>query len=57
MGAWGENFYREMELALTEELSRKVKVEQTQGEKGTLTIAFYSKEELAELAQRLTKQK
>jgi len=57
LGAWGENFYREMELALAEELSRKVKVEQNQTGGGTLTIAFYSKEELAELAQRLSGQK
>ena len=50
--AWGENFYKEMEIALSVELGRKVQVHQ-QGKKGTLTIEFYNKEELADLAQRL----
>ena len=53
MGSWGENFYREMELALAEELARKVKIEKIKGEKGKITIEFYSKEELNEIAYRL----
>jgi ParB-like partition proteins len=54
--AWGENFYKEMELALTAELGRKVQV-QPQGKKGRLVIEFYNKEDLTDLAQRLAKSK
>ena len=42
-----------MEIALREELHRKVKIV-SDGEKGTLQVDFYGKEELRELAERLT---
>lgn len=47
-----DSYYAEMEIALREELHRKVKI--TPNEKGgTLEIVFYSKEELADIASRL----
>jgi ParB family chromosome partitioning protein len=49
-------FYREMELALGAELGRRVKITGS-GKKATLEIEFYSKEELSDLAARLTKTK
>ncbi len=52
----GDNFYREMELALREELGRGVTVK-ADGDKGSITIDFYSKEELSDIAAHLTKQK
>lgn len=55
-GSWGENFYQEMELALGEELARKVRIEVGKN-KGTISIEFYSKEELSDIAQRLSMQK
>jgi ParB family chromosome partitioning protein len=50
----GDNFYREMEVALRQELHRGVAV-RAQGDKGSITIDFYSREELADIAARLTK--
>ncbi len=50
----GDSFYEEMELALSSELGRKVKV-QAQRKKGSLTIEFYGKEDLKELVSRLEK--
>ncbi len=47
-----DSFYDEMELALKQELGKKIKIT-TKGSKGTLEIEFYSKEELTDLAQRL----
>ena len=41
-----------MELALKETLHRKVKI-LSEGEKGSLQIEFYSREELRDLAERL----
>ncbi len=49
-----DSFYDEVELALSEVLSRKVRV--TVGEKsGTLSLEFYDREDLQELANRLSK--
>jgi len=48
-----DSFYDEMELALKQELGKKVKITAS-GNKGTLEIEFYSKEELSDLAKRLT---
>ena len=49
-----DSFYDEVELALSEALSRKVRV--TVGEKsGTLALEFYDREDLQELANRLSK--
>ena len=47
-------YFSEVELALTQCLGRKVKVTGS-GEKGKLEIAFYSNEELRDLAARLGK--
>ncbi len=46
------SFYKEVELALKEELGRKVQISGVNG-KGTITIDFYSDEELADMAMRL----
>ncbi len=46
-------FYDEVELALKNELRRKVKISPTSKGKGTLTIEFFSDEELSEFARRL----
>lgn len=47
-----DSFYEEVELALTEQLGRRVKVN-AGGSKGTLQLEFYSQEDLRELANRL----
>ena len=47
-----ESFYQEVELALSAALGRRVSVEAS-GNKGTLKIEFYSREELADMANRL----
>lgn len=47
-----DSFYDEMEIALRDELNRKIKI--TGDDKGgTLEITFYSREELADIASRL----
>ncbi len=46
------SFYKEVELALTAELGRKVKIVGSKG-KGTLTLDFYSDEELTDMANKL----
>lgn len=46
----GASYYKEVELTLTEALGRKVRVAQ-RGEKGTLTLDFYSRDDLAELVR------
>lgn len=52
---WGEDpFFRELELAMNEELGRKVKIQRS-GKGGTLQIQFWDEEDLRDLAQRLTK--
>lgn len=50
-----DNFYKETELALKNEIGRKVKIEGKSHEKGTITIEFYSKEDLAAIAEKLSK--
>ena len=47
--AWDQSFYAEVQLALSENLSRKVQVE-GDGKKGKLTIEFYDEEDLKRLA-------
>jgi ParB family chromosome partitioning protein len=47
-----DSYYKEVELALTTELGRKVRVS-ADGSKGTLQIEFYNKQELADMAYRL----
>lgn len=51
-----EAFYKEVEIALARELGRKVRVSGTDG-KGTLTVDFYSDEELSDMAERLCAEK
>lgn len=53
---WGSQaaFFTEMELALGNELGRKVKIARN-GNSGMLQIQFYNEDDLKELAQRLTK--
>ena len=46
-------FYSEVELSLKDELHRKVNITPTSKGKGTITIEFYSDEELADFARRL----
>ncbi|MBQ3151055.1 MAG: ParB/RepB/Spo0J family partition protein [Clostridia bacterium] len=49
-----EHFYDEVELALTQSLCRKIKVQNNKNETGTLEIAFNSKEDLERIAQALS---
>ena len=51
---WGDSFYKEMEIALSAELGRKVRI-QNQGKKSIIELEFYSDEELNDIAARLTK--
>lgn len=46
------NFFKEVELALNENLGRKISVSQ-KGEGGVMTIEFYSQEDLIDLANKL----
>jgi len=48
-----DHFYKEMQLAMNEELGRKVKISARADGKGTLQIDFYGKEDLASIAERL----
>ena len=49
-----DSFFKEMELALATELGRKVKVTVSEKENGSLEIAFFSKEDLGDIAVKLT---
>jgi len=51
---WENNFFKEMELALATELGRKVKVIVSDKETGSIQLDFLSKEDLADIAARLT---
>ncbi len=48
-----DNFYREVELSLKAETHRKATVKAGKNGKGTITIEFYNKDELTELAERI----
>ena len=48
------NFYSEVEISLENELGRKVDIKSKGKGKGTITIEFYSEEELADFARRLS---
>ena len=49
------NYYREVELTLSEALGRKISVTKSKGkEGGVLQIEFYSDEELTELSNKLS---
>lgn len=49
-----ETFFTEMELALSNELGRKVKIVQS-GNGGLIQIQFYSEEDLKQLAKKMSK--
>ena len=49
-----DTFYTEVELSLKETLGRKVNIKPTKDGKGTITLEFYSKEELSEFAKKLS---
>ncbi len=48
------NFYSEVEISLKNELGRKVDIKAKGNGKGTITIEFYSEEELADFARKLS---
>ena len=48
------NFYSEVEISLKTELGRKVDIKPKGKGKGTITIEFYSDEELADFARKLS---
>lgn len=50
----GMNFITEMQLSLENHLGKKVKISSKDGESGSITIEFYSKDELSEIADKLT---
>lgn len=52
--AWGDSYYKEVELALMSELGRRVRINGNE-KKAVLELEFYSKQELADLAFRLTR--
>ena len=47
----------EVELSLKQALHRKINIKSTGKEKGTITLEFYSKDELADFARRLAGEK
>ncbi|MBQ8203939.1 MAG: ParB/RepB/Spo0J family partition protein [Clostridia bacterium] len=51
-----DNFYNEVEISLKNELGRKVYIKPTGEGKGTVTLEFFSKEELTDFARRLTEE-
>lgn len=51
--SWGENYYKEMEIALQNALGRRVKIT-TKSNGGTLELEFFSKEDLSDLVARLS---
>lgn len=48
-------FFKEVELALAEELGRKVLIKPTKNGAGVITLEFYNKDELKEIANKLSK--
>ena len=48
-----DTFYDEVAISLRKTLHRKVNIKPTEGGKGTITLEFYSKEELADFARKL----
>ena len=49
----GDSFYDEMELALADELHRKIKISRSQDGRGSLEIEFFGREDLMKLAELL----
>lgn len=54
-GSLPDSYFKEMELSLKESLGRKVQVKNKSGDKGTLVLEFYNKDDLRELAEKLAK--
>ena len=54
LSLWDNSYFSEVELALTQSLSRKVTIEKDGG-KGRLIIEFYDKDDLKNLANQLDK--
>ena len=52
-----DRFYEEVELSLKQALHRKINIKSIGKEKGTITLEFYSKDELADFARRLAGEK
>lgn len=48
------NFVTEMQISLENHLGKKVRISTHDGEKGSITIDFYSQDELSEIADKLT---
>ena len=48
------SFITEMQISLEDHLRKKVKITSKDGENGTITIDFYSRDDLTDLADRLT---
>ena len=47
-------YFKEVELALKEELGRKTVIKPVGAEGGTITLEFYNKDELSEIVKKLT---
>ena len=52
-----DRFYEEVEISLKQALHRKINIKSIGKEKGTITLEFYSKDELADFARRLAGEK
>ncbi len=52
-----DRFYEEVEISLKAALHRKITVKSTGKDKGTITLEFYNKDELAEFARKLAGEK
>lgn len=52
-----DTYFKEVELALKNELGRRVKIDCKNAEKGTVTIEYYSKEDLAHIAEKLAEKR
>ncbi len=52
-----DKFYEEVEISLKSALHRKITVKSTGKDKGTITLEFYNKDELAEFARKLAGEK
>ena len=53
--AWGDPYYKEVELSLTDALGTKVRVKPSPSG-GVLELEFYDKEQLRALAEKLTEE-
>ncbi len=52
--SWGESYIKELELSLAEELATKVSIVK-KGEKGKITLEFYSKDQLEAIVKILSR--